>query len=361
MAAAVRSLAPKLALALGAIIVSLVAIECALRLLGHEPRRDPVNVGFASWAAADAELGWVNRPGTWKAAEPGNVPLTFEDDGRRHDPAANKPASPARILVVGCSFTQGYGVADDQTYAHFINRSLPSANVVNFGTGAYGSYQSRLRVNRYFNAPHEDTPLVIYGLFFSHHFRDLAPLPWILSLTMQDGSYMVPPNVRFRSGQIVESAGGPIGLWPLESRSAAVTLAHLGLITLTNRVTGKMGRPVFQHGILEMQKTVAANRAKLLIVGLVPIPPDEREWLKAQRANGIDFVGCEHPDHDKDPGLKVGGVGHPSERQHRSWAGCALKALAERGYKVEPGVLSAAAGAEATSGIKALDVKRDPL
>lgn len=340
--ASVRNLALKLALALGAIVVSLVAIESALRLMGYEPRRDPVNVGFASWAGPDAEMGWVNRAGTWKSAEPGNVPMTFEADGRRHDPAGNKPGSLPRILVVGCSFTQGYGVADDQTFSHYLNQSLPSAELLNFGTGAYGSYQSRLRVNNYFKAAHPNTPLVIYGLFFSHHFRDLAPLPWIQSLTMKDGSYMVPPNVRFKSGEIVESAGGPIGLWPLESRSAAVALAHLGVIMLTNRVTGKMGRPVFQHGIKAMQTTAAANKAKLLIVGLVPIPPDELEWLQAQRANGIDFVACEHPDYDKDPSLKVGGVGHPSERLHRWWADCTLKALAARGYAVDASVLSSA-------------------
>ena len=345
-ASLVQNLAPRLALGLSAIIVSLIAIEGALRLTGHEPRRDPVNVGFGSWAEPDSELGWVNRPGSWKSAEPGQVPMTFEADGRRHDPAGKKPGNIPRILVVGCSFTQGYGVADDQTYSHFINRSLSSAELVNFGTGAYGSYQSRLRVSRYFNSPHEKTPLVIYGLFFSHHFRDLAPMPWILSLTMQDGSYMVPPNMRFRSGQIVESAGGPIGLWPLENRSAAVALAHLGAMTLTNRVTGKMGRPVFRHGILEMQKTAAANKAALLIIGLVPVPGEFLEWLQAQRANGIDFVACEHPDYDKDPSLKVGGVGHPSGRLHRWWADCALKALAERGYKVEPNVLSQLEGAK---------------
>lgn len=340
--ASVRNLALKAAGVLGAVVVSLVAIEAALRLMGHEPRRDPVSVGFGSWAAPDSELGWVNRPGTWKSAEPGHVPMTFAADGRRHDPAGSKRASLPRILVVGCSFTQGYGVADDETYSHFINRSLPSAELVNFGTGAYGSYQSRLRVSRYFNSPHENTPLVIYGLFFSHHFRDLAPMPWILSLTMQDGSYMVPPNVRFRSGQIVESAGAPIGLWPLENRSAAVALAHLGVMTLTNRVTGKMGRPVFRHGILEMQKTVAANKAALLIIGLVPVPGEDGEWLQAQRANDIDFVECQHPDYDKDPSLKVGGVGHPSERLHRWWADCILKALAERGYRGGPNVLSSA-------------------
>ena len=347
--ASVRGLAPKLALTLGAIVMPLVATEGALRVTGYQPRQDAVNVGFGSWAKPDAELGWVNRAGTWKSAEPGNVPMTFEADGRRHDPAGRKDASLPRILMVGCSFTQGYGVADEETYSHFINRSLPSAELMNFGTGAYGSYQSRLRVNRYFNVPHASTPLVIYGLFFSHHFRDLAPLPWIQSLTMQDGSYMVPPNVRVQSGQIVESAGGPIGLWPLENRSATVALAHLGVITLTNHVTGKMGRLVFRHGIVEMQKTVVANKAKLLIVGLVAVPDEYGEWLRAQRANGIDFVECQHPNNETDPSLKVGGLGHPSERLHRWWAECTLKALAERGYKVDPRALAAASLADRTT------------
>jgi hypothetical protein len=341
-----RKLLPALAVVLGSILVSLAIGEVALRVAGFAPRLATGDAGFESWAAPDAALGWVNRAGTWKAAEPGNLPMTFAADGRRNDPAGNKPVSLPRILVVGCSLTQGYGVADDETYSHFINRSLPSAELINFGTGGYGSQQSRLRVDRYFGSPHENTPLVIYGLFFSHHFRDLAPLPWIQSLTMQDGSYMVPPNMRVRSGQIVESAGGPIGLWPLENRSAAVALAHLGAITLTNHVTGKMGRPVFRHGILEMQKTVAANKAALLIVGLVPVPGEYGEWLRAQRANGIDFVECQHPDNETDPTLKVGGVGHPSERLHRWWGDCILKALAERGYKVDPNVLSQLEGAK---------------
>jgi len=330
----------KFVLVSGSILIAFAIIELGLRVIGVEPRRDAGNIGFDSWSSPDAQMGWVNRPGTWQAAEPGNAAMTFEADGKRSDPVGNKPANLPRILVVGCSFTQGYGVADDQTYSHFINQSLPSAELLNFGTGGYGSYQSRLRVSRYFESPHQSTPLVIYGLFWSHHLRDLAPLPWILSLTMRDGSYMVPPNVRLRSGQIVESAGGPIGLWPLENRSAAVALAHFGLIRLTHRVTPNMALPVFRHGIVAMQQLVAANKARLLIVGLVPVPPDDLEWLQAQRANGIDFVACEHPDYNKDPTLQVGGVGHPSERTHRWWADCVLKNLAARGYVVNTNVLS---------------------
>jgi len=135
-------------------------------------------------------------------------------------------------------------------------------------------------------------------------------------------------------------AGGPIGLWPLDNRSAAIALAHLGLVRLTHRVMPTMAGPVFRHGILAMQQAVAANKAALLIVGLVPIPPDELEWLQAERANGIDFVACDHPDYEKDPTLRVGGVGHPSERAHRWWADCVLKALAARGYVVDPNLPS---------------------
>jgi hypothetical protein len=341
IATRVRDLAPKIALLLASILVSLALTEVTLRMAGFAPRQDGVNVGFGSWAAPDAEMGWVNRPGTWQSSEAGHVPLSFESDGRRRDPAGNKPASLPRVLVVGCSLTQGYGVADDQTFSHDINRSLPSAELLNYGTGAYGSYQSRLRVRHYFAAPHADTPLVIYGLFYSHHLRDLAPLPWILSLTMQDGSYMVPPNVRTRAGEIVESAGGPVGLWPLESRSASVALVHRGVMRVANRVTPAMAEPVFRHGILEMQKTVAANKAALLIIGLTAIPPEDLEWLKAQhRDNGLDFVACEHPGYGKDPSLQVGGNGHPNEQLHRWWADCALRALSARGYAVDASVLS---------------------
>jgi len=336
----VRNFVAKFALVSGSILIAFAVIELGLRVMGFEPRGDAGDSGFDSWASPDAQMGWVNRAGTWKASEPGNASMTFEADGRRSDPAGNKPGNLPRILVVGCSFTQGYGVADDQTFSHFINRSLPSAELLNFGTGGYGSYQSRLRISRYFESPHKNTPLVIYGLFWSHHLRDLAPLLWIKSLTMRDGSYLVPPNVRLRSGQIVESAGGSIGLWPLENRSAAIALAHFGLMRLTQRVTPSMALPVFRHGILAMQQMVAANKAALLIVGLVPVPPDDLEWLRAQRANGIDFVACEHPDYDKDPSLQVGGVGHPSERAHRWWADCVLKNLAARGYVVNSDVLS---------------------
>lgn len=329
----VRNLIPKVALVFVSTAISLVLVEIGLRTAGYEPRRVQVNVGFDSWAAPDPEMGWVNSPGTWQSSEAGHVPMSFERDGRRADPAGNKPAKLPKILVVGCSFTQGYGVTDDQTFSHLINEALPSAELLNFGTGAYGSYQSRLRVKHYFSSPHLETPLVIYGLFYSHHLRDLAPVPWIVSLTMKDGRYMVPPNIRTRHDAIVESPGGPIDLWPLERQTATVALIHHGVLRVAHRVTPAMAEPVFRHGITEMKKAAVENNAALLIIGLTELPAADLAWLQGQRGEKqIDFVACEHPDFGKDSDLQVGGVGHPNLRLHRWWADCALKALAARGY-----------------------------
>src|ERR1044072_2035658 len=150
-----RSLGPKLGLLAGSVVVSLLAIEVGLRFMGYAPRPIKVTGDFTSWAAPDREMGWINRGGTWASSEPGHVPMSFDADGRSHDPAGAKPGSVPRILVVGCSFTQGYGVGDGDTYPHLINQSLPANEVLNFGTGGYGAYQSRLRIAHYFQASRE--------------------------------------------------------------------------------------------------------------------------------------------------------------------------------------------------------------
>ena len=91
-------------------------------------------------------LGWTNRPGAhidapWWTA-------TFWTDGSR--PTRPDPATTARdvILVLGCSYTQGYGVGDADTFAWKLQQRFPRYDVRNFGTGGYGTYQSLLRFRR---------------------------------------------------------------------------------------------------------------------------------------------------------------------------------------------------------------------
>jgi hypothetical protein len=44
--------------------------------------------------------------------------------------------------------TNGYGLSDSDTFTWKLQRSHPEVAVVNFGTAAYGTFQSLLRIER---------------------------------------------------------------------------------------------------------------------------------------------------------------------------------------------------------------------
>jgi hypothetical protein len=333
-----RRILPLIALLAGSLLISLGIGEAFFRALGHKPRQIVAAPHFweAGWAAMDAELGWVPRVGTFRSIEPGNAAMTFAADGRRHDPLEPKGAL-RRILVVGCSFTQGEGVGDDEPYAHVINRALPGFEVLNFGTGGYGTYQSLLRVQSYFRGAHAPTPLVIYGLTGHHIVRNVAPAGWVTMLTTRDGRYLVPPHVRLEGNRLTAYPAEPVPLWPLETRSALVATLHGAVLNLTRRAYMREQTEALRRLLRDMKRTSEANGAALIVVRLASVA---NSTVAMMQQEGIDFIDCEVPD-DQDPAFRVGGIGHPNGRLHQLWGNCVLRGLAGRGYAVAPGALSA--------------------
>jgi hypothetical protein len=328
----IRRIVPPVALVVGSVLLTLLLGEALLRTLGYQPRQIVLNPNFwiTGWAEMDPELGWKNRQGSFRSVEPGNALMSFEADGRRSDPIGSKGPDVPKILVVGCSFTQGEGIPDNEPYPHVINRALPDFEVLNFGTGGYGTYQSLLRMRSYFRASHSPTPLVIYGLNGHHATRNVATADWVSLLTTRDGRYLVPPHVRRSGGQFTETPSFPIGLWPLETRSALITLVHLAVMWRMRAATTAEKVAVLHELLRQMNDTARDNKASLLVVGQVDIVASEADWMRQQ---GIDYVDCQHPD-PLHPDLRVGGWGHPNGRMHAYWAKCVLKTLADRGYAV---------------------------
>jgi hypothetical protein len=326
----IRRIISSVALVAVFLSISLLLGEAGFRALGYEPHRLQVSPTCCDggWAQPDAEMGWTNRRGSFRSVEPGHAVMTFTADGRRSDPVGPKPPGLPRILVVGCSATQGYGVADDEPYPHVINNGLANAEVLNFGTGGYGTYQSLLRIRSYFRSPHAATPLVIYGFSGHHMTRNIATVDWVSALTTADGHFLVPPNVRRAGDQLIEFAGGPVELWPLEGRSALVALIHRVVLTRMRRAGFGEHLEVLEHLLRQMKNTVGANQASLLVVGLAAVPDYTVELM---RREGIDYVSCQHPDFPH-PDFQVGGVGHPNGRMHAWVAKCLLEVLAQRGF-----------------------------
>ncbi len=95
----------------------------------------------------DPTLGWRNVP-NWAATTRGR-PLTINSQGLRdREYAYAKPAGTGRILVLGDSFTWGYGVSDADIFTEVLERRLASHDrawqVLNTGVSGWGTDQQFL-------------------------------------------------------------------------------------------------------------------------------------------------------------------------------------------------------------------------
>jgi hypothetical protein len=108
--------------------------------------------GGATDGARDGTDGGTDGAGTdgvapspaAPAAAPAGAPVSAAAG------AATRPGdgTPLRVVAVGCSFTFGQGVGDDQTWAAQLERLRPDLEVVNLGVVGYGLDQALLRLWR---------------------------------------------------------------------------------------------------------------------------------------------------------------------------------------------------------------------
>jgi hypothetical protein len=296
------------------LLLSLLMGEAMLRVAGY------ASTDFAArsangWAVPDAEFGWTNRPGIVASKEAGNVQMTFWPNGQRASRSDLHRSGP-RIDFVGDSITQGYGVADAETLVWQLGEKLPELAFENLGVGGYGTYQSLLRMQ----ARAGDPPRVfVYGLFGDHRERNVASLSWVRSLFDAQGRNLIPPHALFEDGRLVEFLGGPIAPWPFEANSVIVTELKRAWLRYELRGRRDFVRPVMEALFAEMAKTAAEAKATLVVLLLA----DASDWMvPALQRNGIIVADCRNPEFERDPALRIGGVGHPTAARHAMWAEC---------------------------------------
>lgn len=86
--------------------------------------------------------------------------LTFKD-GRRIQASEEETAYPARLAVIGDSFAMGWGVNDDQTFAHLLSAKT-HANIVNYSVSSYGTYRELTALIRSGRIKDIDTIIIQY-------------------------------------------------------------------------------------------------------------------------------------------------------------------------------------------------------
>ena len=141
--------------------------------IGKIPRY-PIRVAGSPFMQRDPEIGYVPVPHGDTAIQHLDSGAAYHVTNDRFGARVNRPGdeTPARVdlMTLGCSFTWGFGVRNEDTYAQRLGMSL-GVSTANFAMAGYGSIQSLQMLRRH----RELRPrTVIYGVIDVHLNRNVS-------------------------------------------------------------------------------------------------------------------------------------------------------------------------------------------
>ena len=146
-----------------------LCLEIAFLIMGYERFKNEdysIQSSPKNAFVGHPELGIQLNPGSYKINI--NKGLAFEarhlDDHSRF--VTGRQQNHTNVLLLGCSFTYGFGVDDDQTFASLLQKDFPEAGIQNAGVPGYGSVQSLMQLK----AQLDSVDLRVVLLHFSASF-----------------------------------------------------------------------------------------------------------------------------------------------------------------------------------------------
>ena len=91
----------------------------------------------------DPTKGWILKPNLRDMRVFDNKVLNTNSRGLRGEKEYSYGKNPnkVRLLILGDSFTFGEGVSDNETYPYYLQKMIPTAEIINMGVRAYGHDQ----------------------------------------------------------------------------------------------------------------------------------------------------------------------------------------------------------------------------
>ena len=317
------------------VVVGLVMMEVLLRVFGDGPA---VASHFSrpdepATNVPDPVLGWRAMPGAYRipAWVPDAPPITMTiwPDGSRATSERQVKRS-RQVVLVGDSFTQGWAISDDETFAWKLQARLPDVEIVNYGTAGYNGVQSLGRLEEDLSAREDPPALVIYGFNDDQERRNVADGSWVGVLALAARRAMVRLPYCLLDGADGLACHPPEGvpLWPLRDRLAIVHLLERVAFRVAVRGRGRQQRRVTELLLDRMNAVVRARGSRFLVVLLHDAQEVAEHYTAYLSGRGIDVLDCRIP--GSWLGLTVPGEGHPNGIANDKWAECLARALGER-------------------------------
>ncbi len=154
-------------------VITLVLLEGLLWIMGYRPYANTdyeVKSTPKNPYVADANLGIQLNPGTFDFVLNKHVKFTatHQKNGQRLIPGANASQG-ENVIFLGCSYTYGYGVNDDESFPAIAQNQHPDWNVENTAVVGYGTAQHLLQLRE--RLKQESPECVILCLSSVHFIR----------------------------------------------------------------------------------------------------------------------------------------------------------------------------------------------
>ncbi|OAD24134.1 exported protein [Candidatus Thiomargarita nelsonii] len=331
------------------LIAIVVCSELLLRLTGHPPYKlrsfNPVH-------ESDPKLGWKNREGKYffpdytsskkmKYAVPAYAlnskeltfstggTLTFLPGGMRTT-GAEKLDKRRQLVIVGGSFTQGYAISDNETFSWKLQSRYPSVQVLNFGTGGYGTYQSLLTIERLFSSKMLSEPpiMILYGFIGHHEVRNIAPSELLKRVGRRIGQeYRGIPYCTIDSeNNLIKHPVEIYPKWPLTEKLATVNFFQTLYMKLKTWGRDSQKRRVTEKLLLEMNSLCQKKGTQFAVILLSCNTETKFHYINFLKNNHINYIDCVYPLTSE---RQVPVDGHPNRVMNTLWADCIGEALGD--------------------------------
>jgi lysophospholipase L1-like esterase len=172
-----KNIAKRLTLLVASLTVGLLAGEAVVRMF-YEPapaEMDDFRLSKSPYYKADAELPWVPRNNVvGRHDRQGLFSSSFSTNSRGlrdGEHQIQKPAGTERVVVLGDSFTWGWGVNDGEVYPRRMEEHLRATEVINLGVTAFALRDSIVYFKR--EGLQYEPDVVVVGFCLNDIYREM--------------------------------------------------------------------------------------------------------------------------------------------------------------------------------------------
>ncbi len=253
-------------------LLLLLSSEAYLTFKGYA-LPDPNNLEAAHFD--DAECGWLPTPGHSYSREDPQAATTVGTNFCRlscpPEEAAWLAKQRQKALLLGCSYTFGMGVKDEETFGWLLNQKQQRFYFTNGGVIGYSTYQCLKRLEKFFRQGAKPR-LVIYAFINDHLMRNVSCR--IFGKAAESFDFIETPYFEVRpSGQTIFHPLRHLA-WPGEKYLRTVNFANRLYVNRLTEQTRQVGfdkeasHQVYRHLVSQMADLCHKNGAVLAIVSL---------------------------------------------------------------------------------------------